>query len=98
MRGAIDLYIKAIAVDPSNYTAHFCLGNLLFNNGNIDLALESYQKAVNLIENSPVVHHNIGLCLKKKEEIDRAIEQFKEAIRLKPGYTRAYMHLGNPYG
>lgn len=92
--GAIDLYMKAIKANPSNFDSHFCLGNLLFNKGNFDLALEIYQKAASLNPNNSAVHHNIGLCLKKQEEIDCAIEHFKEAVRLKPDYIRAYMHWG----
>lgn len=55
-------------------------GNLLYNKGEFDAALERYEDALAVTPDSPIVNYNTGAALYKTEEYQTAIEHFAKAL------------------
>ena len=90
---AIEHYRQAARLDPSDWKAHFELGGLLGQDGNIAEAKAESEASVLLNPAFPISHLNLGLALVKLGNLDEAERQFEETLRLEPGNPRAADHL-----
>jgi tetratricopeptide (TPR) repeat protein len=91
------LFRHTLEVTQNNCTAHFNLGNALFNKGQTSEAITQIQEAIRLNPESAQAHYNLGIALVKKGQTDEAINQYHEAIHLKPDYAEAHYNLGVTY-
>jgi tetratricopeptide (TPR) repeat protein len=77
--------------------AHFNLGLLHEERGEIPLAIEEYKKEQ---ETSPFNHQpdfNLGLLYVKTKELDKAIQGFKSSIQKNEEFGGAYVFLAKAY-
>lgn len=102
--GAIDLYKRAIDIDPSYSDAYARLANMYdFSSrfgwgasveGDRALALEMAERAVRLDPNNPFAHWTRGRILSRLDSSDenaaRALAAHERAITLDPNYADAY--------
>ena len=91
---AIEHYRQAARLDPRDWKAHFELGGLLGQDGDIPGAKAESEAAVRLNPAFPTSHLNLGLALVKLGSLDEAERQFEETLRLDPGNMRASDYLG----
>jgi len=75
---------------------YFLYGNIYYNEGDYDRAIESYQKALDTpgYDTPGMALNNLGLAYSKKGDYDRAIESYQKALDT-PGYDTAEMALNN---
>ena len=98
---AIELYRKALEIDPSFALAHAELANALaVQKGNFHLpgpwaeqALAAARTAVNLQPTLPEAHKALGHALSLQDELSRAAAHYRKALELRPNYHEATHNL-----
>ncbi|MFN3411432.1 MAG: tetratricopeptide repeat protein, partial [Exilispira sp.] len=84
---ALMYFSKAVYSNKFKGLTYLNLGNLLFNSGKINEALNFYLKSIANIndkENLLLAKYNTALCYEKAGEIDKAVEYFREVYMEKP--------------
>lgn len=83
---AINLYIKAIKINPDIPSAYYRLASLMHESGQIGLegALEQCKRAIELDPKNASARMYFGYFLSQNGEYEAAKEQFKAAMKLKP--------------
>ena len=79
---AIELYSKAIEVDPKNAYTYYCRGFSFYRSKKYDKALKDYNKAVELAPNYSLVYNKRGKVYLELKRYKKAIEDWKKAISL----------------
>lgn len=79
---ARSLYEQAIAIDPNFATAHYNLGKLKREQGDLAGAIAAYETALSLAPDSPEIHQNLGVALLKAGAVARSQAAFEQAIAL----------------
>jgi len=82
---AAALYEQAIAIDPNFATAHYNLGKLKREQGDLAGAIAAYEAALAITPEAPEIHQNLGVALLKAGAIARSQAAFEQAIALYEG-------------
>jgi len=88
-------FAQAIALRPSDPTAHLNRGAALRAMGQLDAALESYDRALALEPNSPEAHFNRGNLLQQLGRLADAVQSFTAALTHRPEHFAAHFNRGN---
>jgi tetratricopeptide (TPR) repeat protein len=91
-------YQAALAVRPQSSTAHYSLGNVLYDKKDLEGAISHFRKAIQIDPNYAFAHTNLGNALSAKKDLEGAISHFRKAIQIDPNFAFAhYAHnnLGN---
>ena len=94
---ALEHLRAALALDPSPYPAHCCLGTTYVKLRRYQEALEAYKQAIRLKPDLAEAHLGLGMAYGLLGRYQEALEEHKQAIRLKPDYAEAHMNLGVAY-
>ena len=84
---AVIHYQKAIAMDSTNFKAHYNLGNTYLRQGKAQDALREYEKSAQCSPSRLVtsgIYHNIGVINQAVKDYDKAIEAYKKSLRAYP--------------
>jgi len=73
------------SVSPHSGEARYNLGNALWENGQLDEAVENYRAAALLLPESSKVLNNLGGALYDKGQVEEAIQQFQKALTFHDG-------------
>lgn len=92
---AIELFRKALALEPRDARFHAGLGISLFESGDIAGAIVALQRACELAPNVPGGWYNLGRALKLQVRADEAIEALQRALRLDPSHVTARLTLAD---
>jgi Tfp pilus assembly protein PilF len=90
------LWRRAVAVTKNNFTAHWCLGNLLYQT-NPDEALAEFQKCVTIYPNLADDQRGeagLAFLLEKSGHFSDAVVHYEKAIQLDPQNSWACHGLG----
>lgn len=80
---------SAIAADASNWTAHYLLGNLLYDKRRHEEAIASWETAVQQNPAYPVVHRNLGIAyFHISSSPNKALQEFERAHEANPRDAR----------
>jgi Flp pilus assembly protein TadD len=72
---------------------HYEKGGVLYDQGNIDAAVQEFREAIRLYPKFAEAHSNLGLALKEQDKTDEAISEYRKALRLKPDLSEAHNNL-----
>jgi tetratricopeptide (TPR) repeat protein len=89
---AIELYEKALGLDPDCAPAHFNLAVALVRREDFEEA-EGHYRAALRTKPTAETYNGLGFVLSRQGKLDEAILQFREAIRVDPEYAAAYNNL-----
>jgi tetratricopeptide (TPR) repeat protein len=92
---AMDLYRKAIQLDPSYSDAHYNFAILLAAHNRIEDAIEQYQQAVALSPLRAEAHNNLANLLARTGNFAAAVRHYARVLELRPGSPEAYYNLAN---
>ena len=84
---AVIHYQKAIALDSTNFKAHYNLGNTYLRQGKAQDALREYEKSARFSPSRLVkagIYHNIGVINQSASRFDEAIDAYKKSLRAYP--------------
>jgi tetratricopeptide (TPR) repeat protein len=79
------LFRHALRVTKNNYMAHFHLGNVFMDEGDLQRALAHYSEAIKIRPDHMPARGNMGYALLKLGRPLEAISSYAEALRIKPG-------------
>jgi tetratricopeptide (TPR) repeat protein len=90
----VTLYTRTLAKNPGCWMAHYNLGIILREQGDVDQALEHYRQAFALRPNYAEAHYNLARCLVEKGQLDDAIEHYEKALKINPADPETHNNLG----
>jgi len=85
---------KAIRLEPDFAEAHFNLGCVLHQKGDLNGAIQELREAVRLQPDYAIAHFNLGCVLGIKGDLVGAEREYGEAIGLRPDDADAHIGLG----
>ena len=88
------LFEHALNVTENNHIAHFNLGLMLAETGQVEKAMIHYQKALRLDPQEPKIHINLGNALARKGRFNEAILQLESAVAINSNDAKAHYNLG----
>ncbi len=89
---AIELYKRAIELNPVYAPAFNNLGVAYAKQGRFDQALRCYKKATEIDPDYATAFNNIGVAFFKLNDWQKATEYFEKAVDADPDYDRAYSY------
>lgn len=90
---AIELYTRAIKLDPKYFDAYNNRSAVFSALGRLDEALSDCSKVIELNPDYMPAYANRGRIFQSKNQHDKAVEDFKKAIELDPKYNINYISL-----
>lgn len=87
-------YKDVISKDPKNLDAIVGLGNLYFDSGRSEMAIEMYQKALEINPDDANVRTDMGTMYRRIGNFDKAIEAFKKSASVDAKHEQARFNLG----
>ena len=97
MDDAVKSYEKAVAIKPDYADAHFNLGNILRDLGELDGAIKSFVKTIEIMPEHDEAQYNLGVTLQELGQLDEAIEQYEKALSINPENADLILNLGFIY-
>lgn len=93
---AIIYFKKAIALDSTNFKAHFNLANTYLRQGKAQDAMREYEKSASLAPTKLIkkaIYHNMGTIYYVSAQYENAINSYKESLRTDPKDNRVRYNL-----
>ncbi|MDM7988550.1 MAG: tetratricopeptide repeat protein [Smithella sp.] len=86
-KNKFELYNHALSVTKNNYIAYDGWGTCLFDDGNIEEAINNFSKAIMINPFYYNAYKNRGIAYFKIGDYHRAVEDFNKAIQTRPNDT-----------
>ena len=94
---AIEVYNKALSLDPKNAIAYRFLGNAYGDIAEYMKAIEYYNKSIEINPDNEVAYKQRGYNYSEIKESSKAIADYTKAIEINPNYVFAYNDRGWEY-
>jgi len=91
--GAVELYQRAIALDPRYGYAHFNLGAAYLDLNRLTDALREFRVAQELLPNFAPAFDGSGNALSLQGKLDEAIRDYRRVVQLSPDYLQGRHNL-----
>ena len=91
---ATEKYRQAIRCNPAMAEAHYNLGTVLQELGDLEPAAATYQEAIRLRPDMALAHNNLGNIYKQQRKTAEAISCYERAIELDPNQAEALINVG----
>jgi tetratricopeptide (TPR) repeat protein len=92
LEDAIHLYLRGLAIDPSDAAGFRCLGTAYKKQGRLDLAAACFRRAVELCPAFPEAWNNLGNTLSEQGALPAAAECFLRACHIQPEFAGAHFN------
>ncbi|MFI4979306.1 MAG: tetratricopeptide repeat protein, partial [Nevskiales bacterium] len=92
---ALPAWQKATALLPDDAIAHYNLGVILQDLGQLDGAAASYRRTVEINADFADAYCNLGNVLKGLGRLDDAVASYRRAVEINPDFAEAHCSLGN---
>ncbi|GAB4517712.1 MAG: hypothetical protein Kow0047_29400 [Anaerolineae bacterium] len=87
-------YLEAAPEGTQDADAHYSLGVLLEEAGELDAARQAYRHALEIRPTFAQALNNLGILHLREDDLAAAIERFREAIRADEAFALAHFNLG----
>ena len=91
---AIDLYQRALKIDPDFVLARYDLAVTYRGMGEVDKAIAEYEKVLKINPRFPEALSNLGGQYFRKGDVKQAVAHFRRAIEVYPNFIQALSNLG----
>jgi len=88
-------YEKLCGLDPMNADAHFMLGAICAESGELDAAKSTLHKSLSIDMDNPDAQHVLATVLNVLGENKEALTHANYAVTLDPGFAEAWLLLGS---
>lgn len=93
---SLDLFQKALEIEPDDGDVHYDYAITLKQKGRIDEAISHYRKAARLEpERRAEIYNSLGVALRQKRKLSEAIGYYRKALELTSRSPGIYYNLGN---
>jgi len=92
--GAVDLYSRALKLNPEDEEAHFNLAYAYTRLGRTNDAIKHYEDALKIFPDYTEAYNNLGNIYLAQKKYDQAIEKFSAALKISPESSSALNNLG----
>ena len=89
---AISLYLRGLALNPSDASAYRCLGTAYKTRKQLDLAAACFRRAVELCPAFPEAWNNLGNTLAEQQDDAGAAACFERAFTVQPHFAGAHFN------
>ena len=90
---AIPHLVTALNMTPDSLRAHYSLGVVFVETGELDLALEEFATVLRQIPDHAAAMNGVGAVLLRKRMLAEAVPFFERALELLPDYQTARINL-----
>lgn len=90
----VDLFSKAVAIDPKSFDAQFYLGRALFSSHNRPAAIQALTEAVAIKPDHVQARFFLATLLEDERLTDQAVAQYEELSRRAPDSPEGFVGLG----
>lgn len=91
---ARDQLFEILDLDEDNLDAYWDLGNLMFQTGDYESAIDNYENVLEKITNNEVMYYQAGLAYEANDNIDKAISCHLKAVSCNENFHPSYKKLG----
>ena len=88
------LYLKAVALDPTNSYSHADFAILLSEHGDQQKAMQELAKAISLSPDVAALHVDMAWLAESSGDLKTAESEFHHAVQLSPKHAGLWSHLG----
>src|SRR5258708_5722512 len=92
---AVPIYRNILALNPDHFEVLHLLGVVAQQAGKNDVAISHFQRAIAIDATNATFHNSLGVARLARREFDEAVACCRRALQLDPGYSEAYVNLGN---
>lgn len=93
-KNALSAFQKAVELLPDDAEAHYNLGKVLRDLGQLDAAVANYRLALKIEPGYAMAHNNLGNALRDLGQLDGAAESYRKALEISPNDAVAHNNLG----
>ncbi|MBP5973328.1 tetratricopeptide repeat protein, partial [Brasilonema sp. CT11] len=86
---------QALRINPNNAKTYNNRGNVRYDLGDKQGAMEDYTQALRINPNDANAYNNRGLAHRDMKDYQRAMEDYTQALRINPNNANAYYNRGN---
>ncbi|MBD2103005.1 tetratricopeptide repeat protein [Leptolyngbya sp. FACHB-261] len=91
---AIDLYERALQLDPNSAETYNNLGMILQKRGQLDEAIHLYQKGLQIEPIFTGLYNNLGIALQEQGKLDEAMAYYEKVLQFDSNDTKTYLNIG----
>ncbi len=92
-RDEFSLFSSAARAYPASAKMHHAVGQVLAEQGRVDLAILAFRRALSIREEA-MTYNNLGNAYGVKGIFEQAVAAYRKALELDPQFAEAWMNLG----
>jgi Tfp pilus assembly protein PilF len=94
-KNTITLCEHALKVTKDNYKAHFCMTDMLLEQGRVEEAIQHNSEAIRIKPRYVAALNGLGIALYRAGRIDEAIYYYRRALEINPRLVEAHLNLAS---
>lgn len=91
---AMDQLFEILDIDPDNIDAYWDLGNIQFELGDYDSAVDNYENVLEKITTNAVLYYQTAIAYEAGDNLDKAMSNHLKAISCNENFHPSYKKLG----
>lgn len=91
---AMEQLFEILEIDSDNLDAYWDLGNIQFELGDYDSAIDNYENVLEKVTENAVLYYQTAVAYEANDNIDKAISNHLKAISVNENFHPSYKKLG----
>ena len=91
---AMDQLFEILEIDEENVDAYWDLGNIQFELGDYDSAVENYENVLEKVTENAVLYYQTAIAYEANDNVDKAISNHLKALAVNENFHPSYKKLG----
>ena len=91
---AMDQLFEILEIDEENVDAYWDLGNIQFELGDYDSAVENYENVLEKVTENAVIYYQTAIAYEANDNVDKAISNHLKALAVNENFHPSYKKLG----
>ena len=91
---AMDQLFEILDIDENNLDAYWDLGNIQFELGDYDSAVENYENVLEKVTDNAVLYYQTAITYEANDNVDKAISNHLKALAVNENFHPSYKKLG----
>lgn len=91
--------LEAATLNPADASAHYNLGLIHQQRGDLEAARERFEKAIEIDQNEVDAHYQLGRIARQQQRLGDAIRHFEQVVAREPGHSQyeIWREVGSTY-